>query len=370
MIFSCRSPEGGGTETSPVEWRPSASLAALRARAELYALIRRFFAAEGVLEVETHLASRAGLSDPALESWRTAWTAQGRGVPLWLHTSPEFPMKRLLAAGSGPIYQICKVFRDGERGRRHHPEFTLLEWYRPGWDSDRLITEVADLVRLALGQPERPVEILSYRQLFLDRLAIDPFRASLEDLAACARGQGIAGAQGQDIAGTPGHDFASTQGDDIAAARGQGIAGAEDLELDRDGWLDLLLTHRLEHGLGRGRLTFLRDYPPSQAALARLRPGPEPVAERFELYLEGVELANGFAELTDAAEQRRRFEQDQAIRRDLGLPVPPLDEAFLAALAAGMPEAAGVALGLDRLLMAITGASHIDQVLAFPIERA
>ena len=321
-----------------MEWRPAAALAALQARAELYALIRRFFAAEGVLEVETPLASRAGLSDPALESWRTAWTAQGRRVPLWLHTSPEFPMKRLLAAGSGPIYQICKVFRDGERGRRHHPEFTLLEWYRPGWDSDRLITEVAELVRLALGQPGRPVEILSYRQLFLDRLAIDPFRASLEDLAVCARDQGI--------------------------------AGAGDLDLDRDGWLDLLLTHRLEHGLGRGRLTFLRDYPPSQAALARLRPGPEPVAERFELYLEGVELANGFAELTDATEQRQRFEQDQASRRERGLSVPPLDEAFLAALAAGMPEAAGVALGLDRLLMAITGASHIDQVLAFPIERA
>ena len=338
MIFSCHSPEGDGTQTRLVEWRPAASLAALRARAELYAIIRRFFAAEGVLEVETPLASRAGLSDPALESWRTAWTTQGRRVPLWLHTSPEFPMKRLLAAGSGPIYQICKVFRDGERGRRHHPEFTLLEWYRPGWDSDRLITEVTDLVRLALGQPERPVESLSYRQLFLDRLAIDPFRASLEDLAACARDQGI--------------------------------AGVGDLDLDRDGWLDLLLTHRLETGLGRGRLTFLRDYPPSQAALARLRPGPEPVAERFELYLEGVELANGFAELTDAAEQRRRFEQDQANRHERGLPVPPLDEAFLVALAAGMPEAAGVALGLDRLLMAITGASHIDQVLAFPIERA
>ncbi len=330
--------KAASAQGSPVEWRPAAPLAALRARAELYALIRRFFAAAGVLEVETPIASRAGLPDPALESWRTAWAAQGRRVPLWLHTSPEFPMKRLLAAGSGPIYQICKVFRDGERGRRHHPEFTLLEWYRPRWDSERLIAEVAELVRQALGQAERPVEILGYRQLFLDRLAIDPFRASLADLAACARDQGIAGVEG--------------------------------LDLDRDGWLDLLLTHRLETGLGRGRLTFLRDYPPSQAALARLRPGPEPVAERFELYLEGVELANGFAELTDAAEQRRRFAQDQASRRELGLPVPPLDEAFLAALAAGMPESAGVALGLDRLLMAITGASHIDQVLAFPIERA
>jgi len=322
----------------PVEWRPRAELAALQARARLYGQIRAFFARGGVLEVETPLASRAGLTDPALESWRTAWRAPTGVQPLWLHTSPEFPMKRLLTAGSGPIYQICKVFRDGERGRRHHPEFTLLEWYRPGWDSDRLITEVADLVRLALGQPERPVEILSYRQLFLDRLAIDPFHASLGELAA--------------------------------RAQGQGIAGAEHLSLDHDGWLDLLLTHSLETGLGRGRLTFIRDYPPSQAALARIRPGPEPVAERFELYLEGVELANGFAELTDAVEQRWRFEQDQDRRRTLGLPVPPLDEAFLAALASGMPEAAGVALGLDRLLMAITGASHIDQVLAFPIEWA
>ena len=332
------SPEGDGARTSPVEWRPAASLAALRARAELYALIRRFFVAGGALEVETPIASHAGLTDPALESWRTAWTGPTGVEPLWLHTSPEFPMKRLLAAGSGPIYQICKVFRDGERGRRHHPEFTLLEWYRPGWDLERLIAEVAELVRQALGQPERPVEILSYRQLFRDRLAIDPLHATLAELAACARGQGI--------------------------------AGVEQLSLDHDGWLDLLLTHCLETGLGRGCLTFIRDYPPSQAALARLRPGPEPVAERFELYLEGVELANGFAELTDAAEQRRRFEQDQARRREQGLPVPPLDEAFLGALAGGMPEAAGVALGLDRLLMAITGASHIDQVLAFPIERA
>lgn len=320
------------------DWRPTGSLDALRARACLYAQIRGFFADAGVLEVETPLASRAGLPDPALESWRSAWTGPEGERPLWLHTSPEFPMKRLLAAGSGPIYQICKVFRDGERGRRHHPEFSLLEWYRPGWGSERLIAEVADLVRLALNQPGRPVEILSYRQLFRDRLAIDPFLATLAELDACARGQGI--------------------------------AGVEHLNLDRDGWLDLLLTHRLETGLGRGRLTFICDYPPSQAALARLRPGPEPVAERFELYLEGVELANGFAELTDAAEQRRRFEQDQAGRRELGLPVPPLDEAFLAALAAGMPETSGVALGLDRLLMAITGTRHIDEVLAFPIERA
>ncbi|MGB4336241.1 MAG: EF-P lysine aminoacylase EpmA [Chromatiaceae bacterium] len=322
--------------SQPLDWRPTADQAALQARARLYAGLRRFFADAGVMEVETPLASRAGLPDPALESWRTAWSAPAGVEPLWLQTSPEFPMKRLLAAGSGPIYQICKVFRDGERGRRHHPEFSLLEWYRPGWGLDQLMAEVADLVRMALGQPERPVEILAYRDLFLSRLALDPFHARTEELQAQARA----------------------------------IVGAEDLDLDRDGWLDLLLTHCLEADLGRDRLTFIRDYPPSQAALARIRPGPEPVAERFELYLEGLELANGFLELTDAGEQRRRFEQDQAQRRDLGLAVPPLDESFLAALEAGLPASSGVALGLDRLLMVKMGVSHIDQVLAFPIEWA
>lgn len=323
---------------NPGDWRPTAGLAALQARARFYNRLRHFFAEAGVMEVETPLASHAGLPDPALESWQTHWSGPAGVEPLWLHTSPEFPMKRLLAAGAGPIYQICKVFRDGERGRRHHPEFSLLEWYRPGWGLEQLMAEVADLVRLALGQPDRPVEILSYRHLFLSRLGLDPFRVQTTELKACALAQGILGAEG--------------------------------LDLDRDGWLDLLLTHCLEEGLGRGRLTFIRDYPPSQAALARIRPGPDPVAERFELYLEGMELANGFQELTDAREQRHRFEQDQASRRDQGLAVPPLDNSFLAALAAGLPASSGVALGLDRLLMVITDASHIDQVLAFPIERA
>jgi lysyl-tRNA synthetase class 2 len=247
-------------------------------------------------------------------------------------------MKRLLAAGAGPVYQICKVFRDGERGRLHHPEFSLLEWYRPGWDHWRLMDEVAGLVRCVLERPAMPVETLAYRDLFLSRLRLDPFRAGSDELRE--------------------------------RALAEGLAGAEGLDLDRDGWLDLLLTHRLEDGLGRGRMTFVHDYPASQAALARIRPGPQPVAERFELYLEGLELANGFHELTDAGEQRRRFERDLATRRAMGLRAPPVDERFLAALEAGMPEAAGVALGLDRLLMVVTGAGHIDEVLAFPIERA
>jgi lysyl-tRNA synthetase class 2 len=330
------------------DWAPSAALAAIRARAALLARLRGYFAGAGVLEVETPIASRAAVTDPALESLSTRWHGPGTGdgLPLYLQTSPEFPMKRLLAAGIGPIYQICKVFRDGERGRLHHPEFTMLEWYRPGWDYGRLMDEVADLVRLGLGRPELPVERLTYRDLFRQRLGLDPWTADPAELCAVAQAQGI-----------------------------EGVAS---LDLDRDGWLDLLLTHRLESGLGRGCLAFLTDYPPTQAALARVREpseaerqsGEAPVALRFELYLDGVELANGFQELTDPEAQADRFAADLEERRSLGLCPLPTDRLFLAALRAGMPEGAGVALGLDRLLMAALGLSRIDQVLAFPVERA
>jgi elongation factor P--(R)-beta-lysine ligase len=317
-------------------WQPAAGRDLLQARAALLARIRAHLAAAGVLEVETPLVSRAAVTDPALESMSVI--ADGVCGPLYLHTSPEFAMKRLLAAGSGPIYQICKVFRDKERGRVHHPEFTLLEWYRPGWDYRQLIEEVAAVVRVALQRPALPAEILTYRELFVERLGVDPWLAGPEDLRR--------------------------------TALEWGIAGAGDLALSRDGWLDLLLSHCLEAGLGAGRLTFVCDYPPSQAALSRVRPGDFPAAERFELYLEGMELANGFQELTDPAEQRCRFSADLQWRRALGMREPPLDEAFLAALGAGLPESAGVALGIDRLLMVLTGSDHIDQVLAFPVERA
>jgi lysyl-tRNA synthetase class 2 len=320
-------------------WRPAADAMALRARARLYAEIRRFFSAAGVLEVETPIAAPSATPDPALTSLSTTWSGSGGARQrLWLHTSPELPMKRLLAAGSGPIYQICKVFRDNERGRVHHPEFSLLEWYRPGWEHRRLMAEVAELVRHVLGRPDLPAEVLTYRHLFQSRIGLDPFRVSPRTL--------------------------------MEAAREKGVSGAEALVLDRDGWLDLLLTHCIEAGLGQGRLTFVCDYPPGQAALARIREGSAPVAERFELYLGGMELANGFHELTDADEQRRRFESDLAERRSAGRETLPLDERFLAALESGMPDASGVALGLDRLLMVMTGAARIDEVLAFPIERA
>ena len=324
-------------------WRPSADLSVLRLRAELLAQIRAFFAARGVLEVETPALSAAAITDPHLASFKTCYSGPGpqHGRPLYLHTSPEFAMKRLLAAGSGCIYQIARVFRDGEAGSRHNPEFTLLEWYRVGFDHHRLMDEVAELVgmllagRLALAEPER----LSYRQIFQHHLNLDPHRATVTDLAACAETRNVSIPTGMPPD-------------------------------DPDPWLDLLLTHCVEPRLGSGRLTFVHDYPASQAALARLRPDDPPVGERFELYINGIELANGFHELGDAVEQRRRFAQENAARRAVGLPIMPVDEHLLAALEFGLPDCAGVALGFDRLVMLATRKTSLAEVLAFPLDRA
>ena len=326
-----------------ISWRPTADLAILRLRAGLLARARAFFAARGVLEVETPALSAAAITDPHLISFSTIYSGPGprHGQTLYLHTSPEFPMKRLLAAGSGCIYQFARVFRDGEAGRRHNPEFTLLEWYRVGFDHHRLMAEVAELVaellagRLALAEPER----LSYRELFQHYLDLDPHRAGVAKLAACAEARNVPIPPGMP-------------------------AG------DTDPWLDLLLTHCIESRLGRGRLTFVYDYPASQAALARLRPADPPVGERFELYLNGVELANGFHELGDAAEQYRRFELENAARRARDLPVMPVDGNLLAALEAGLPNCAGVALGFDRLVMLAAGKASLAEALAFPVDRA
>ena len=271
--------------------------------------------------------------------------AAGGGRTVYLQTSPEYAMKRLLAAGSGPIYQLARAFRDGEAGRRHNPEFTLLEWYRPGFDQHRLMDEVAELLAEVAGVAG-PAERLTYAEAFRAHAGVDPFADPPERLAEAARG--------------------ATDG------------AVPDLGDDRDAWLDLLMGTVVEQRLGwsgdRRRPTFVHDFPASQAALARVRtpvPGAGPaVAERFELFVGGVELANGFHELADAAEQRRRFEADLARRRALDLPEPPVDERFLAALAAGLPDCAGVALGFDRLVMLAAGAGSIAEVLAFPAGRA
>jgi lysyl-tRNA synthetase class 2 len=312
----------------------------LMRRGAILATIRRFFAERGVLEVETPVLGHHGVTDRHLASLSTC--LQGGGAvttQLFLQTSPEFAMKRLLATGSGPIYQIGKAFRDEERGRHHNPEFTMLEWYRPGFDHHALMDEVDALLSATLDS--RPGDRGTYGALFQQHFGLDPHTAGRQRLMATARRAGI------DLR------------EDLAATLG------------RDDWLNLLMTHVVEPSMPRDRPTFVYDYPASQAALARLRTeGAVRVAERFEVYASGVELANGFHELADAAEQRERFEIDRAARAAAGLPTPAIDQRLLAALEHGLGDCAGVALGIDRLLMVQTGAEHIDQVLSFPIERA
>ncbi|WP_342748436.1 EF-P lysine aminoacylase EpmA [Solemya velesiana gill symbiont] len=326
--------------TSTGNWQPTASLDRLRARANLLDDIRGFFRQAGVLEVETPACSVFATTDPALDCMTSSYTGPGAadGRALYLHTSPEFPMKRLLAAGSGAIYQICKVFRDGEAGRLHNPEFTLLEWYRPGFDHHLLMDEVERMV-CSLLDGNCETERSSYGEVFDKYLALDPHRATADELRQCALQQQVPGAESIELPG-------------------------------RDAWLDLLMSHCIEPQLGRNGLCFVYDYPASQASLACIRHDDPPVAERFELYMDGLELANGFHELADAAEQRKRFERDLEKRAESGKPMVPMDEHLLAALENGLPPCAGVALGIDRLLMRLTGASHLDEVLAFPLDRA
>lgn len=316
-----------------MQWRPAADLQALRQRAALLSTLRRFFAGREILEVETPLLCSRGITDPSIEPFLLAPDA-GATATRFLQTSPEYAMKRLLAAFGEPIFQITKAFRHGESGARHNPEFSLLEWYRPGFDHHRLMEEVADLVGVCLGA--RPAQKFSYRQLFQERLGIDPFTAPIAELEALARQQ-------------------LDPGD---------LRGARDL------WLDLLMSHVLEPQLGRGTLDFVYDYPASQAALARIvNEGGVRVGQRFELYVDGVELANGYCELTDAAEQRQRFVHDNSLRRACGQQERAPDEYLLAALEHGLPNCSGVALGIDRLLMLLTGASDIKEVLAFDWRR-
>lgn len=311
------------------DWRPSAPLANLHARAQLYMQVRAFFAARGVMEIEAPVMGAAAVTDPYIDSI----IARCANRNYYLQSSPEFAMKRLLAAGSGPIYSLGKVFRNGESGRRHNPEFTLLEWYRPGFDDHELMQELTNLV---VGlMPGLATEKYSYRDWFQRHLGVDPHIASSKDLEALAR---------------------------------QHIDTGIDSD-DRDLWLDLLVSHVLESKLGPG-LTLIYDYPASQSALARLDVDEQgqQVARRFEAFLSGMELANGYWELTDAREQQQRFEADLDKRERENLPRYPSDEKLVAALEAGLPDTAGVALGVDRLLMCLVDAKTIGEVVPFSFE--
>ncbi|MBU0456065.1 MAG: EF-P lysine aminoacylase EpmA [Pseudomonadota bacterium] len=314
------------------DWQPTAPINNLAKRADILSKIRSFFSERGVLEVDTPVLSRAATTDPFLHSIeaRTHAVDGAKEETLYLQTSPEFAMKRLLAAGSGSIYQICKSFRDGELGRHHHPEFTMLEWYRLGFDHHALMDEMDDLLQFVL--PFKRARRFSYQAVFQKILGIDPHTVSLEALQQAVEAQQIS------------------------------VSDAVD-RTDQDVYLQLLMSEVIEPQLTG--VVFIYDYPVSQAALSQIREGAPSVAERFEVYIDGVELANGFHELADANEQRKRFESDLEKRKQCGYPIVPMDELFLASLAHGFPECAGVALGIDRLVMIALSEKHIEKVISF-----
>ncbi len=315
-------------------WQPTASIEQLRQRATLIAAIRQFFAERQVMEVDTPAMSHATVTDIHLHTFQTEFVGPGYadGSKLFFMTSPEFHMKRLLAAGSGCIYQINKAFRNEENGRYHNPEFTMLEWYRVGFDHHKLMDEMDDLLQLVLkcGAAQR----MTYQQAFIDVLCVCPLEGSMTELKAAASTLGLS---------------------DIAEP-----------EEDRDTLLQLLFSVGVENKIGQDVPAFVYDFPASQAALAKINPQDHRVADRFEVYFKGIELANGFHELDNPQEQLARFEQDNAKRIEMGLKPQPIDYHLISALEAGLPDCAGVALGIDRLIMLALGCDHIDQVTAFP----
>jgi lysyl-tRNA synthetase class 2 len=309
--------------------------------------IRTFFARRDVLEVETPILSHAGNPDQYIDSFTCADPGRSRGHELFMHTSPEFAMKRLLAAGSGSIYQICKAFRKDEQGSLHNPEFTMLEWYRTGFDHHRLMREVEELL-IALGLLEGSTSInrISYKQLFLEYAGLDPHEIDVDQLLDCISDRQI------NLHTNPEPTPMSSQG------------------LCKDDLLALILTHIIEPQISTEPFLLVYDYPASQASLARIRNDDPPVAERFELYANGIELANGFNELTDSHEQMQRFVAEQRQRERKGMKKMPIDQNLVDALAHGLEACAGVALGFDRLVMVAANKQSIQEVMPFPLERA
>ncbi len=319
-----------------IAWRPTANLKTLRLRADLVTTTRRFFADRKVLEVDTPMLSTAGVTDPNIHSMHLLINGQLR----FLHTSPEFAMKRLLAAGVGDIYQICKVFRAAEQGRYHNPEFTLLEWYRLGFDHYRLMREVDCLLHALWSRDTTLPESInvSYADVIKQVCA-----CAIEDLDVSKIRQ---------ILIKKGHSPPATMSDAL------------------DPWLDLLMTHCVAPEFEKNRFTFLYDYPASQAALAKIRLTPVPVAERFEVYFGELEIANAFHELQDAKEQAQRFSAETKTRSDLSLQKMPVDDRLLTALKSGLPACSGVAIGIDRLLMVLCEVTDIRDVLSFAYDIA
>jgi len=322
--------------TKHSNWRPDAKLETLKLRAQLLQRTRAFFAQRRVLEVETPALSHSATTEPHLNSWQVISTLRA-DQKFYLHTSPELPMKRLLAAGSGDIYQLCKVFREGELGSRHNPEFTLLEWYRTGFDMTAIMRDVEEyFMELLQDKLTHKAEFISWRQAFMDYANCDPFEATTENLKQV---------------------FTSYTKQEVP-------------DIGDEAWLDLIMSQVVEPQFNRDRLVFVTHYPASQASLARLNRDDQRLAERFEVFAGGMELANGFHELTDANEQRQRIEHENQLRNQRGLSVVDVDEYFLAALDHGLPDCSGVAVGFDRLVMLAAGIPDIRQVMSFSFDNA
>ena len=330
-----------------MNWRPSATLETLRQRAALLATARHFFAERGLLEVETPALVRYAVTDPHLQN---IFVAPCTGEALFLHTSPEFHMKRLLAAGAPDLWQLGKVFRAGEAGTHHEPEFTLVEWYRHGFTLAQMADETCALLTTlaaraeqlgapATSAPQPPLQT-TYQALFRDTLNLDPLTASVEQLQNCAR----------DALG-------DRLGVELIAS------GASEPTL----WLDLLMSHVVRTRLADTAIAVVRGYPAAQAALAQLDPADPRIAERFEIFCRGIEVANGYRELTDAAEQRQRFLADRKFRARLGRPDVVPDPHLLAALDHGLPDCAGVAVGFDRVVMQVLGLRSLQEAISFPV---
>ncbi len=333
-----------------MHWRPSASLVTLRQRSQLLRAARAFFSERGLLEVETPALVQRAVTDPHLQNIQARL---GQGQQLFLHTSPEFHMKRLLAAGAPDIWQLGKVFRDGEAGQRHEPEFTLLEWYRHDFTLEQLAGETCELLAVlaraaedANAEPtiatDAPVH-WTYAALFRETLGIDPLTAGTLELQDCVRS--VLGAR-------VGTELRASLGDETTL------------------WLDLLMSHVVSERLAGTGIAVVTGYPAAQAALARVDPADRRVAERFEVFCRGIEVANGYRELTDAAELRRRFSADRDLRARLGRPDVAPDEHLLAALEHGLPDCSGVAVGFDRVVMLLLGLRTLQAAISFPILEA
>lgn len=317
------------------DWRAASGPEVAISRAAMLQRLRAYFDAESVLEVDTPALSTTAVSDTNIESLEVI--SELTDAPLYLHTSPEFCMKRLLASGYPDIYSICRVYRDGEAGRRHQPEFTMVEWYRLGFGLTDIIADTLKAIAMALDDStlEDDILVVDYRNAFIKVCNVDPLQASIGDLANAADA-------------------------DDRLRRALGDA--------RDDWLDLILTTKIAPSFATDKFTVLQHYPASQAALAQICPADASVADRFEVFMGPVELANGYVELTDTRIQAERIANDQAMRESRGQAVRPHDQPLLAALESGLPACAGVAMGLERLQMMHDKTDDIRNVLSFPFE--